>query len=105
MRISDWSSDVCSSDLNALRLNGLTVIAPDGKAIAASNENTGKYRNTFDVELKPAGPYRLALVNNGMSASYKVDGKNKRWRGTRTEERSGGTEWVSSCRSRWWQSH
>src|SRR3546814_717609 len=82
MRISDWSSDVCSSDLNALRLNGLTVIAPDGKAIAASNENTGKYRNTFDVELKQAGTYRLALVNNGMSASYKVDGKNKRWRGT-----------------------
>lgn len=76
------SNDLFYFEHNALRLSGLTVTAPDGKAIAASNESTGKYRNTFDVELKQAGTYKLALVNEGMSASYKVDGKNKRWRGT-----------------------
>src|SRR3546814_7991506 len=31
MRISDWSSDVCSSDLNTL-LNGITLQANGGKA-------------------------------------------------------------------------
>lgn len=76
------SNDLFYFEHNALRLDGLTVIAPDGKTIAASNENSGKYRNTFDVELKQAGTYKLALINDGMSASYKVDGKNKRWRGT-----------------------
>lgn len=75
------SNDLFYFEHNALRLTGLILMAPDGKTINASNESSGKYRNTFDVELKQPGTYKLALVNDGLSASYKIDGKNKRWRG------------------------
>src|SRR3546814_16945663 len=59
------SNDLFYFEHNALRLNGLTVLAPDGKAIAASHENTGKYRNTFAVELTKAGPYRRTEESRG----------------------------------------
>jgi uncharacterized GH25 family protein len=65
-----------------LRLDGLTIIAPDGKTVEPSNPNTGKRRSTFDLQLTQSGTYKLAVVNNGLNASYKVDGQQKRWRGT-----------------------
>src|SRR3546814_7880832 len=76
MRISDWSSDVCSSDL----------IVDDGVAAV------------FDlaVGLKLMArqgmfrPYAAAgLTSTGVAVSY------------RSEERRVGKECVSTCRSRW----
>ena len=62
---------------NPMKLDGLTISQPDG----AKNASTGKYRSTFDVPLKADGTYRLALVSDGLTASYKVNGERKRWRG------------------------
>lgn len=76
------SNDLFYFEHNALRLDGLAVIAPDGSAAAVENKSTGKYRSTFDVKLTQKGTYKLTMVNDGLSASYKVGTENKRWRGT-----------------------
>lgn len=76
------SNDLFYFEHNALRLDGLAVIAPDGSAAAAENKSTGKYRSTFDVKLTQKGTYKLTMVNDGLSASYKVGTENKRWRGS-----------------------
>jgi uncharacterized GH25 family protein len=64
-----------------LRLDGLAVIAPDGSAADAENINRGKLRSTFDLQLKQSGTYRVAVVNDGVFARWKEDGKNKRYFG------------------------
>jgi uncharacterized GH25 family protein len=64
-----------------LRLDGLAVIAPDGNAAEAENLNRGKLRSTFDLQLKQSGTYRVAVVNDGVFARWREDGKNKRYFG------------------------
>lgn len=76
------SNDLFYFEHNALRLDNLAVIAPDGKTVEAENKSTGKYRSTFDVKLSQKGTYKLTMVNDGLSASYKLGNENKRWRGT-----------------------
>jgi uncharacterized GH25 family protein len=65
-----------------LPLERLAITAPDGKAASSANGATGKFRTVFDIELKQAGTYRIAMINSGLSASWEEDGKPKRWRGT-----------------------
>lgn len=64
-----------------LRLDSLAITAPDGSKANAENASTGKYRSVFDVQLKQNGTYKVALVNNGLFASYEENGARKRWRG------------------------
>ncbi|MET0656322.1 MAG: DUF4198 domain-containing protein [Pseudoxanthomonas sp.] len=65
-----------------LPLERLAITAPDGSKADAQNGATGKYRSVFDVQLKQQGTYRIAMINNGLSASWDEAGKPKRWRGT-----------------------
>lgn len=65
-----------------LRLDNLAITAPDGSKVAPENPHTGKYRSVFDVQLKQNGTYKVALVNQGVFASYEDNGARKRWRGT-----------------------
>jgi uncharacterized GH25 family protein len=65
-----------------LRLDTLTITAPDGSKVDAQNPSTGKYRSTFDVHLTHSGTYKLAVVNRGLFASYEHNGEQRRWRGT-----------------------
>src|SRR5688572_31259941 len=53
-----------------LRLNNLVIIAPDGSQAEAQNGATGKYRSVFDLQLQQQGTYRLAVINNGLFASW-----------------------------------
>ncbi|TBR40030.1 MULTISPECIES: DUF4198 domain-containing protein [Dyella] len=62
-------------------LSRLVITAPDGQPVKAENTNTGKYRSEFDVHLTQQGTYRIAMVNEGIFASYEMDGQKKRWRG------------------------
>jgi len=64
-----------------LRLESLVITAPDGSTVQPQNAATGKFRSVFDVELTQQGTYRLASVNNGLSASWEENGKPRRWRG------------------------
>lgn len=75
------SNDLFYFEHQPLRLDGLQVIAPDGKKIAAQNASTGRYRSTFDVKLDQSGTYRIAVVSEGLMASYKLGKETKRWRG------------------------
>src|SRR3546814_7420359 len=87
MRISDWSSDVCSSDLggvDAARPHLVAVFAADADA---EHQATGRpQRQRGD----------LAGDHHGMSEHEQVD---------RSEERREGKERVSPCRSRWTPRH
>jgi uncharacterized GH25 family protein len=65
-----------------LRLDSLTIIAPDGSKIAPENAHTGKYRSVFDLQLKQNGTYKVAILNQGLFANYEENGARKRWRGT-----------------------
>ncbi|MBP0629305.1 DUF4198 domain-containing protein [Cupriavidus sp. AcVe19-1a] len=76
------SNDLFYFEHVPLRLDNLQVTAPDGSAVKAENATTGKYRSTFDLRLTQPGTYRVAVVNQGLFASYKIDGQAKRWRGS-----------------------
>ncbi len=79
------SNDLFYFEHNALRLDDLMIQSPDGKTIKPDNAMTGRYRSTFDVQLKHPGTYRLAVVGDSLSASYKLNGEAKRWRGKKAD--------------------
>src|SRR3546814_4917077 len=94
MRISDWSSDVCSSDLVdrdlVVRLVALGVVGVGRvRHVAGGADGAGE----CPQEVLPVTARRQhdALEYGG----EQVGG------GTRSEERRGGRECVSKCRSRW----
>lgn len=64
-----------------LQTSGLIITAPDGSRVSPENLATGRFRSVFDVPLAQQGTYRLAVVNNGLFASWKENGQPKRWRG------------------------
>src|SRR3546814_19229483 len=92
MRISDWSSDVCSSDLlpqQLLTRHSLAVLAAD----AAENPAAGELRvGATDPELRD--PSRSSGSTPAPNAAP-----------GRSEERRVGKECVRTCRSRWSPSH
>src|SRR3546814_6935672 len=91
MRISDWSSDVCSSDLAPLRhLAWAVVIDHDVGAIDEFAED-------------PATLLGLHVQRDGLLVCIQVEeeGGRLRVRDVRSEERRVGKECVSTCRSRW----
>jgi uncharacterized GH25 family protein len=63
----------------------LMISAPDGSTVEPQNGSIGRYRSTFDVPLKQKGTYKLAVVNDGVFASFREGGKTRRWRGTADE--------------------
>ena len=75
------SNDLFYFEHVPMRLDNLVVTGPDGVAVKPENASTGKYRSTFDVHLTQPGTYRVAVVNQGLFASWKENGQTKRWRG------------------------
>lgn len=63
----------------------LQVLRPDGSSAEPKYGNTGRYRSTFDVELDQKGTWKLAIANQGLFASYQLDGERKRVSGTEAE--------------------
>jgi uncharacterized GH25 family protein len=76
------SNDLFYFEHNPLRLDNLTITAPDGSSIKPENSSTGKFRSTFDVPIRQPGTYKLAVVNQTMGAMYEDGGEVKRWRGS-----------------------
>jgi uncharacterized GH25 family protein len=76
------SNDLFYFEHNPLRLDHLTITAPDGSSIVPENASTGRSRSTFDVPIRQAGTYKLAVVNQVMGATYEDAGEVKRWRGS-----------------------
>ena len=67
---------------HAMDLSGLTVIGPTGQVLEAVNQAQGRYRSMFDVELTEQGTHTLQIRNQGLFATYQLDGERQRWRGT-----------------------
>src|SRR3546814_2377603 len=82
MRISDWSSDVCSSDLHVI-LNSVGVCG-GGVRFGQRLGRPGAGR------VEPAQPGDLADAGERLLDRH-----------LRSEERRVGKECVSTCRSRW----
>src|SRR3546814_13710428 len=97
MRISDWSSDVCSSDLQggAVHRDRLAARRARGRRAVARRSSAGSLkdmllafgRQLLDISLSPAlvGVYRIAATEYAR----------------RSAERRVGTGCVRPCRSRW----
>ncbi|WP_332853796.1 DUF4198 domain-containing protein [Duganella sp. S19_KUP01_CR8] len=70
-------------DHQPLKLDGIVITGPDGGKLAMENVNNGKLRNTFDLKLPKPGTYKIALVSQGVTGSYKnKEGEMKRFRGS-----------------------
>src|SRR3546814_11578618 len=93
MRISDWSSDVCSSDLSIARVRCPIRMAPRaGKA-----ERRDMAATKTDDDSAPTQDRVIARLLTDDSVEWRIPPGS--W--LRSEERRGGTECVSTCRSRW----
>src|SRR3546814_18273095 len=129
MRISDWSSDVCSSDLNAMRINSEEIFGPIAtvirvkdydEALAVANDTDfGLSAGICTASLKHARHFQrnseagLTMVNlptagldyhvpfgGRKASSYGVREQGSYAAEFRSEERRGGKGCVSTCRSR-----
>src|SRR3546814_11276914 len=95
MRISDWSSDVCSSDLDVVAgavedaVDAVDAVGGEALAQALDDGNAAGHRG---------------LVADGAADALGQSGKRgavvREQRLVRSEERRGGKECVSTCRSR-----
>src|SRR3546814_7144462 len=85
MRISDWSSDVCSSDLR-IAASTLGCIPDDLRAVG---DTLGRYER---VQQHP-----IAMLTGELQRFRTDSSEDDR----RSEERRVGKECVSTCRSRW----
>src|SRR3546814_16316770 len=119
MRISDWSSDVCSSDLVRRRVGdpraaGQDELHPKGRW---RRPPAGPRRSRQLIGLPvsdrhvPTGPpihllmlYWACNTAPSMTWFRKPDGPDPTL-AMRSEERRVGKECVSTCRSRWWPYH
>src|SRR3546814_12940300 len=101
MRISDWSSDVCSSDREGLTapLGAIDLwLEMGGKATLLASGTVGskdKCRAIYQ-----GGRWWLLECRTAKGQALSADLK-----GARSEERRGGQECVSTCRSRWSPDH
>lgn len=83
------SEDLFDLDTNALPLDNLLILGPDGLPVQAENEFKGRLRSVFDLKLTQPGTYRVRLERENVMASYKLNGQPKRWRG---DEKDMGSE-------------
>lgn len=79
------SDDLFVFDHVPLRLDGLSIVNPDGSAGQAENQATGKFRSSFDMHLTQQGTYKVVLINGGVMASWDENGQRRRFRGTAEE--------------------
>src|SRR3546814_10670925 len=79
MRISDWSSDVCSSDLDVDGERPRGGMEPDPERAGRGGDDAGEHRQSIWM------PQLERYIDEAR----------------RSEERRVGNECVSTCRSRW----
>src|SRR3546814_13078144 len=110
MRISDWSSDVCSSDLAEL--------ASGAQEWADHLSSTGRFEHSPNI---PGRPPEGENIWGGTPGVFRPEAMVDLWisekadfvpgvfpahsRPGRSEERRVGKECVSTCKSRWAPDH
>src|SRR3546814_20949308 len=114
MRISDWSSDVCSSDLSApakiffhlhgfiLTLDRVRKADVDELVEQRAQRNRAHVKRREKQEIKKGiARGRLRRWPGNGDSKFNICERRKR----RSEESRVGKEWVSECRSRWSPCH
>src|SRR3546814_17872016 len=107
MRISDWSSDVCSSDLVTLRIGAVAGKFDKHVPVVTTFERAAFIRympdhqiNLFGIEhferRQVRAKFRLAPIQQLQSLMRALHGNP----GKRSEARRVGKECVRTCRSR-----
>src|SRR3546814_12028774 len=94
MRISDWSSDVCSSDL--LRHAAVVEVGGGDRDVAQAGNSENE-----EVLLRACVQETAEVDLADVAAAGEVVGKDAELLEQRSEERRVGKECVSTCRSRW----
>src|SRR3546814_16942527 len=94
MRISDWSSDVCSSDLTAVTPRYVTGFTPDRELPIIWRITKGSFRNKL-LFIVPVLLLLSAVAQWAITPLLMIGGAY------RSEERRVGEECVRTCRSRW----
>src|SRR3546814_19131049 len=110
MRISDWSSDVCSSDLPAQYHAGYARIILECLDVAPQ---VREHRDRQSVQLVGTVKGQQLPTTTILTSHQIRHAKHpilcvavaRPFTGRRSDERSVGKEWVSTCRSRWWPYH
>src|SRR3546814_11871061 len=97
MRISDWSSDVCSSDL----ANSCARHANSGSREAAAADVVFEQRTKSSDQLEAGKCANGAWLSESQCACISVSSGKTQRSPCRSEERRVGKECVSTCRSRW----
>ena len=64
------SNDLYYPDFVPVKLDALSITAPDGSSQQPQHAATLKSRSVFDVELSQSGSYRIASLNHGLSAHW-----------------------------------
>src|SRR3546814_13788187 len=102
MRISDWSSDVCSSDLTAFGSGPISEPGPQpvsgwtpNDLVASTPLFSGDLSGAINFFSNGAGD--PLTFNSFQVGIFLPTG----FQGSRSEERRVGKECVSTCRSRW----
>src|SRR3546814_11669804 len=110
MRISDWSSDVCSSDLmdqsderrplrpqpcQISRLSQIKTRSPESPSSQGEQEPPAAMSGVFFCGFSRAGGYRA------LQPPRRPLPRGRTRQPGRSEERRVGKECVSTCRSRW----
>src|SRR3546814_12329761 len=109
MRISDWSSDVCSSDLGdepAAHLAGAGQLTVIGVELLVQHEEAAhlaarELRVAGEVAVHPRDLALDDLDDPGIGSEFLIAAIGH----VRSEERRVGKECVSTCRSRWSPDH
>src|SRR3546814_20818726 len=97
MRISDWSSDVCSSDLVDHRR---VAEQPFAREHGDDFGDHAEGRQNHDVDLGVPEEPEYVLIQHRVTAAGGIDEGGDEV-AVRSEERRVGKECVSTCRSRW----
>src|SRR3546814_11830735 len=117
MRISDWSSDVCSSDLTIDRENDERLgredrmkfynsVGPNPRVVKLFMAEKGIEIPEVSVDLRGGenrrAPYNVDVNPAGQTPALELDDGSIL---SRSEERRVGKACVSTCRSRWSPNH
>src|SRR3546814_19953516 len=115
MRISDWSSDVCSAELAAcVAAVLLTQAWAESHFLEETRARAAAKLDLYASNLAGAlGKYqsvpKLLALHSDVVALFEASGdpavQARAHRLTRSDERRVGTEWGSTCRSRWSPCH
>src|SRR3546814_18293774 len=99
MRISDWSSDVCSSDLHDR--------APEvARSLREESARPSLYDEAIRLLARRGFAIDPAVTQRDLKQPYAHSRSvEAAWADISSDERRVGKERVSTCRSRWWQVH